>query len=263
VDYLHFAAELPGLYENWAQLSVQPKSRRFHVVLERIYGMTTINVLQLLNFAVSCLEEGEAYAEVGCFRGATLVGALLGHPTRRALAVDNFSEFDPHGDNHVVLRQNLTAFGTERQVEFHAQNFEEYFLQLRSETPRIGVYLYDGAHDYRSQMMGLLLAVPLLADRALLIVDDSNFPAVKQATWDFLTIRRECRLLFDLPTPGNGHSSFWNGVYVLAWDRASRSNYEWPTLQAARQPALLESLDALQLVHLQKRDNSIVMVKAQ
>jgi hypothetical protein len=51
----------------------------------------------LTNFAVGCLENDEVYAEVGCYHGATLIGALLNQPTAKALAADNFSEFDLGG----------------------------------------------------------------------------------------------------------------------------------------------------------------------
>src|SRR5262249_42638689 len=149
------------------------------------------------------LDGDEFYAEVGCFRGASLVGALSGHPGRRALAVDNFSLFDPEGHNRRILAANLAAFGLRQQVQFHNQDFMECLLVLRRTPLKVGMYFYDGAHDYRSQLLGLLLAVPLLAPRALLVVDDSNCAGVKQATWDFLALQPEGRLLLDLPTPRN------------------------------------------------------------
>jgi protein O-GlcNAc transferase len=74
--------------------------------------------------------------------------------------------------------------------------------------PRIGLYFCDGPQDYRSQLVGLLLAEPFLADRAIIVVDDQNFVAVKQATWDFLVVRTQASVLFELPTPGNCHPSF-------------------------------------------------------
>jgi hypothetical protein len=231
-------------------------------VLGRVRGMTSPNVLQLLNAAVGLLEEGEVYLEVGCFQGATLIGALLEHPSRRAYAVDNFSEFDRDGQNHRRLLDNLTAFRLDRQVGFHNQPFEEFFLDRRTDGTRVGVYFYDGAHDYRSQLLGLLLAVPLLAGRALVVVDDSNCAAVKQATWDFLAAFPPCRLLLDLPTPGNGHPSFWNGLFVLGWDRGRPAACDKAALRRARQPALLESLYALQLVNLRVRGNTVEMLRA-
>ncbi|MGA7934899.1 MAG: hypothetical protein WCA35_15240, partial [Kovacikia sp.] len=65
MDYRNFVAQLPSLYNHWGQEGVAPKSGQFQAALNRITGMTTANVTQLLNFAVECLEPGEVYCEVG------------------------------------------------------------------------------------------------------------------------------------------------------------------------------------------------------
>jgi hypothetical protein len=253
----HFLATLPSLYEGWGAPAVRPRDGRFAGVLSRVRGMTAPCVLQLLNHAVGCLGEGECYCEVGCFQGATVVGALLGHAGRAALAADNFSEFDPQGHNRAALLGNLGAFGLRGQVRFHDQGFEDFLLGLRGGGAKVGAYFYDGAHDYRSQLLGLLLAVPLLAGRALLVVDDGNWPAARQAAWDFLAVRPEARPLLDLRTPGNGHPTFWNGLLVLGWEAGGDNRFGPEDLRRGRQPALLESIYALQMVCL-KAEGGVV-----
>jgi hypothetical protein len=259
MDLPRFHRELPGLYLDWGRPSVRPVGEQSKSVLRRVRGMTTAGVLELLNHAVGCLEGEECYLEVGSYHGATLIGALLGHPGRLAHAADNFTEFDPAGSNHATLLANLGAFGLAGQVRFHRQHFEPLLRGLRGSGVRVGVYLYDGAHDYRSQLLGLLLAVPLLAARALVVVDDGNFPAVKQATWDFMSVCPAARLLFDLPTPQNCHGSFWNGLQVLAWEAGADNGYDWPALAAARQTGLLASLDLLQEVQLSREGKRIAV----
>lgn len=252
MDYQTFIKQLPSLYHHWGQASVQPKSDRFQAVLQQIEGMTTVNVLQLLNFAVACMEPGEVYCEVGCFQGSTLTGALLNHFDRMAYAIDNFSEFDFGNENQPKLMQNLAAFGLDEQVLFCDQDFEAFFADLRAleTSDRIGVYLYDGAHDYRSQLMGLLLVKPFLADRALIIVDDSNWDAVQQANWDFIAAHPQCQLLLDLPTPAQSYAemsscSFWNGLQILSWDVQAKYTPSWETLQQVRKPGLIHALYTL------------------
>jgi hypothetical protein len=256
MDIQKFVSGLPDLYDNWGQESVRPKSDIFHEALQKIQGMTTPNVMQLLNFAVACMEPDEIYCEIGCFRGSTLIGALLNHPNVRAYAVDNFSEFDAQGINESILLDNLTTFGSRDQVLFFNSDFEEFFLDFRqfwqanqgdqeieSFLPqKIGVYLYDGPHDYRSQIMGLLLARDFLADPALIIVDDSNWRPVKQANWDFLAAHRQCQLLMDLPTPNNGHPTFWNGLHLLGWNQEVACHYSLETFQQARDRALIQDI---------------------
>lgn len=228
MNYHKFLQQLPDLYENWGQVSVSPKSHRFGQALQQVKGMTTANVMQLLNFAVDCMEPDEIYCEVGCFQGSTLIGALLDHPSQMTYAVDNFSEFDTSGENLEKLIHNLTKFNLKEQVCFCNQSFEEFFLDLRTmqTSDKIGVYFYDGAHDYRSQLLGLLLAKPFFADQALIVVDDTNWHIVKQANWDFIAAHPQCQLLLDIQTPGNGHETFWNGLQVLSWDINSEFNYD-------------------------------------
>lgn len=250
MDYERFIQELPNYYENWGEVSVKPKTEQFQSALEVVPGMTTSNVTQLLNFAVACMETDEVYCEIGCFRGATLVGALLSNANKMAYAVDNFSEFDPDGENLAQLEANLKAFGLYEQVCFCEQNFEEFFFFLRETevSDRFGVYFYDGAHDYRSQLLGLLLAKPFLADKALIIVDDTNALSARQANWDFMASHPQCNLLLDIVTPGNSSPTFWNGVQIMSWDASRTYNYGWETFQKLREPLLIEGIYELQFV---------------
>ena len=247
MDYQRFIQQLPNLYHHWGTTAVQPKTPYFEAALQQLQGMTTANMLQLLNFAVACMEPGEVYCEVGCLQGATLIGALLNQPDRMSYAIDNFSEVDGAGENRTKLMQNLAIFQLEEQVCFCEQDFESFFADLRSldTSDRIGVYLYNGAHDYRSQLMGLLLVKPFLADRALIIVYNSNEDSVQQANWDFIAAHPQCRLLLDLPTPANGYPTFWNGLQILSWDVESNHHYDWSTLKQAGKPDFIQALHNL------------------
>jgi hypothetical protein len=237
VDYKHFFSHLPSLYDDWGTPSTRPRSPRFAEILERVSGMTKPSVLQLLNYAVACLEKGDVYLEVGSYRGATLIGALEGNSTANAYAIDNFSEFDPTGDGLAILQQNLESFAIGGQVAFSDGDFEEILTSqsfVGNAKGKVGVYLYDAAHDYRSQFMGLLLIRPLLATRGVLIVDDANWDAVAQATDDFVRVEPRCRLELRLANGG----TFWNGLDVLSWDRgrgsaAPQADSRRPNLLAA------------------------------
>jgi hypothetical protein len=130
-----------------------------------------------------------------------------------------------------------------RGAQFANQDFERYLVERRRRGgPPIGVYLYDGAHDYRSQLLGLLLAVPHLAERALVVVDDANFAAGREATWDFLAACPQARLLLEVRTPGNGHPDFWNGLQVLTWERSGDYGYSTEELATHRDINFLRTL---------------------
>jgi protein O-GlcNAc transferase len=220
VDYQRFIEQLPGLYTNWGQASVHPQSEAFDAVLEQVKETTTANVMQLLNVAVECMEADEVYCEIGCSVGANLIGALLNHPLQMAYAVDNFSASDAAAEKLNQLNNNLAAFNLEDQVFFCNQETEEFFFDLREmqTAEKIGVYFYAAAKDYRSQLLGLMLAQPFLADKALIVVDGSNYSSVQQACWDFMAAQSQCQLLLDC--------SFGNGVQVFCWDVNIESGYK-------------------------------------
>jgi hypothetical protein len=229
MNYEKFISQLPTKYDNWTSELVTPKSDDFKSILTKIEGMTTPNVLQLINLAVECMSDDEVYCEIGTYQGSTLIGALINNPHKMAYAVDDFSEFDLNGENFNKLENNLSFFNLEEQVIFCNQDFEEFFFDLKNSqiNNKIGVYFYDGSHDYRSQLMGLLLAVPFLANQALIIVDDTNFMSAKQANYDFLALNPHCELILDLPTPQNFHCTYWNGIQVFSFDRLKNISYNW------------------------------------
>ncbi|MEG4113924.1 MULTISPECIES: O-linked N-acetylglucosamine transferase family protein [unclassified Microcoleus] len=221
MDVQKFINHLPNYYNNWNLPSVQPKSLRFREILEQVEGMTTPNIMQLLNFAVDCMEPEEVYCEIGCLRGASLIGALLNHPDCMAYAIDNFSEFDDSGQNLERLTNSLSEFNLEEQVFFCNQDFEEFFgeLQKIGLDEKIGVYFYDASYDYRSQILGLLLVKPFLADKALIVLGNANSDQVQQAILDFTLTNPQYQLVLNLQTSKFFEETFWNGISIFSWDK--------------------------------------------
>ncbi len=218
MDLEKFIQHLPEQYVNWGQGNIQPKSPQFQHILDRFKGMTTINIMQLLNFAVELLPAREIFCEIGCLQGANLIAALINHPHVSAYAIDNFSEFDPFEQNLEQLIANLEAFDLTERVLFYQQNFEEFFSDLRNNylENKIGLYVYDAAHDYRSQLMGLMLAKPFLAEQALIVITNSNFEASCQAVQDFIHSEPQCQLIFDFAN--SDHYRAWQGTHILGWN---------------------------------------------
>ena len=227
MDYQRFIKQLPFLYENWGKEEVSPNSNRFQNLLNQVQGMTTTNVMQLLNYAVECMEPEEVYCEVGCFQGATLIGALLDQPDRMAYAVDNFSEFNPWQDNESKLLENIERFNLDEQICFCYQDFEYFFLNLREMglEEKIGVYFYDGAHDYRSHLMGLLLVRPFLAENALIVTVNSNWQAVQQANRDFKALNPNCQSYNYLFPSKDSKQPRSYEVQIFIWDIYAKNTY--------------------------------------
>ena len=244
MDYQIFTQYLSSLYENWGTSQVHPKSPQFQQIINQVETTSTANVMQLLNLAVECMPRDEVYCEIGSFQGGSLIAAMLNHPEHTAYSVDNFSEFDPFGDNFDNLAENLSNFNLTEQVLFCNQDFEEFFstLQEMQSADKIGVYFYDASHDYRSQLLALLLAKPFLADEAIIIINNNS--AACQANWDFIAANPQCQLLLDFSTPELTNSG--NGLQVLSWNVRQTDNYDWSTFQQIRQQTVIQSIYELQ-----------------
>ncbi|MEG4324941.1 tetratricopeptide repeat protein [Microcoleus sp. herbarium5] len=255
MDFQRFIEQLPNFYDNWNFPSVQPKSQRFGKVLEQVEGMTTANIMQLLNFAIDCMEPGEVYCEIGCLRGASLIGTLLDHPDCMAYAVDNFSEFDDSAENFEKLTNNLSQFNLQDQVFFCNQDFEEFFdeLQQIGLDEKIGVYFYDATYDYRSQLLALLLVKPFLADRAIIILSNANSEDVQQAILDFTATNERCQIVLNFPTVKFCDDNFWNGISILSWGIDGINNENCLTDKCKSHVVI----EALRETHLKQQKESV------
>lgn len=218
-----FIRDLPDQYYSWSSLAAFPRDpRRFIDVLENVQHMTSPATLQLINFAVACMDAGEVYLEVGAWRGATTIGALIGN-TARGYAIDNDSMDDHDKDDRKsadVWKENIKKFNLGRRATYINASAPEVFERkdLLGGSPA-GVFLFDG--DKRTPDVAykaLMGAVPFLSPRAVILVDDANTPQIREAAFWFCHHYRTyaCKML-DLPTPGNCWPVFWNGLIVIGW----------------------------------------------
>jgi len=206
-----------------------PKDRKLHRITDTQEGMATENVGSLLNYAVSLLEPGECYLEVGTWKGRTLSYAMEGHADKEFYACDNFSQFTrpprwywPFGEREPKrsLQRVLLRASKNYRVTFLEGDFRVILPRLNRQ---VGVYFYDGGHSFDDQFEGLELALPLMATESLIIVDDTNpyekgvnESEAREADSQWLAKHPEWRLLFDLcaPLPPR-HAGWGNGVQVL------------------------------------------------
>jgi predicted O-methyltransferase YrrM len=220
MDLEAFQAALPELFDGDLRAG-HPADRRFRAVLADVPGMATENKLALLNLAAAHLEEGEAYLEVGSFKGLSLIGAMLGNPGRRFYAIENFLEFNLDGGlARPELEANLARWVEPGQVRLlEGDCFRLLRDEGRLEEP-VGVYFYDGAHGRLPHYLALGVAEPWLAARALVVIDDTSWPIVSQATDRYLAAHPGYRLLFDLAAEHEEDPRWWNGVRVYAFERS-------------------------------------------
>jgi predicted O-methyltransferase YrrM len=214
-----FRTELPRVFGGDLNAS-HPLDRRFRALLEDVPGMATESKLALLNLAAAHLEPGEAYLEVGSFKGLSLIGAMLRNPHARFYAVESFLEFNRDaGATREELLGNLDRWVALQRLALLEGDCFRLLRRPRALEGPVGVYFYDGAHGRLPHYLALAVAERWLADRALVMVDDASWPIVARATDRYLAAHPGYELLFDLPAEREEDPRWWNGLRVYAFRR--------------------------------------------
>jgi predicted O-methyltransferase YrrM len=219
VDADRFFAELPRLFDDYPR-SEHPRDRRFQAVAEGVENLARENNLALLNLAASLLEPGEAYVEVGVYHGASLIASMLGNEGKRFVGIDSFGFRDATLEG---VEANLERFGLPRPEILIGDAFELVPGGALDGVP-IGVWYYDAAHDYDSQVEGLRIAEPLLAPGALVIVDDTDWADVDRAMDDYLAAQPRATRILALEGKSRGSPQWWEGMQVLVWDGGAQAS---------------------------------------
>ncbi len=192
-------------------------------------GKKIIGVLQ--RFAqFKEIDEGSGYLEIGVFQGLTLLSVARALKNAPAFGVDNFSQFDIDGKNQNIVLERIAANNIKNAFLIN-MDFEEALLSLEGhlKDTRIGLYFVDGPHDYRSQLLCLEFIKPYLSERAIIIVDDSNYRHVRQANHDFLINNPQFKLFYEAYTDQHpqtmdekkrvaAENGWWNGVNIIVKD---------------------------------------------
>jgi predicted O-methyltransferase YrrM len=171
------------------------------------------------------------YLEIGVFRGLTLISNSYYNQNVLCYGIDNFSLFDQDKQNISIINENVNKFNLLNTMIINL-DYEVALDALNNYIGdnKVGVFFVDGAHDYRSQLVPLLRIIPYLAENAVVIIDDANYPHVRQATNDFLKSNHDFALLFEAYTtkhPSNMNKNeefesldgWWNGVNILIKDQ--------------------------------------------
>lgn len=186
-----------------------------------VEGFSSLKKQMLLKLAFSCLDAEECYLEVGTYTGKSLISALMGNEKRKCYACDNFTEFTD-SNSFDILMANLERYELKEEVTFFNTDFRHILSQEHIQRP-VGLYFYDGAHDFASQYDAIKKAEHLLAPDALVIVDDWRFAKdsrsyAKEATEKAIReSSRKFEMLYELPARFNGdHAMWWNGIAVYS-----------------------------------------------
>ena len=201
-------------------------------VLGGLAGLATVGTLQRL---VARIDRDAAlcYLEIGVFQGLSLLSVAIENRDFPCFGIDNFSILDPKGENLSIVEDRTRRLDASN-AHLINRDYEAALTALGEHigSRKVGVFFVDGAHDYRSQLMALLLIRPYLAEQAVIVIDDANYFDVRQATHDFLLTHPEFKMVFESYSPGHpanldretllAHEAGWlNGINVLVADPAN------------------------------------------
>ena len=216
MDADRFLEELHVRWEDFPR-SEHPGDRRFQPVAEGVTNLATENTLALLNLAASLLGPAESYVEIGVYHGASLIASMLGNEDKHFVGIDSFGFRDASLEG---VEANLARFGLPRPEFVVGDAFE---LVPAGAVPdrSVGVWYYDAAHDFDSQVRGLRIAEPLLVDGALMIVDDTDWTDVERAMDAYLAEQPHASRILTIDGKSRGQPQWWEGMQVLRWGQAS------------------------------------------
>lgn len=201
-----------------------------HVV--DVVGHSSPRVCAFLNRLVANLPVGEHYLEVGTWKGLTLLSAAHGNADKVCIACDKFrfwGRWTGFGfQARRALERNMRRLREgSAYVDFRHTTCERLFNEQRVQGP-IGVYFFDGDHSYRGTRFGISAAAPLLAARAVVLVDDWHHADIRRATHDGF-VEAGLRVLWhrELADDGN-RQGWWNGLGVFFVENPARRDGAGP-----------------------------------
>lgn len=195
----------------------------------------------LRDLAVRFVDENNCYLEVGVFQGLTLLNVANEIKKHKVYGVDNYAFFDPQKENLSIVEERIKKLELEN-VQLLNMDYEQAFRNFNDYvSEKIGLYFIDGPHDYRSQLMYLLYAIPHMADESVIIVDDCNYRHVRQANYDFLVTHPEYKLAFQAYSPAHPNNKtkeelksskagWWNGINILVRDKENVLDVMYPPI---------------------------------
>jgi hypothetical protein len=188
-----------------------PTSRRLSALPSLIPGLSTENILVLLNLAAAALEQDEVAVEIGSLHGLTLVGTALGNPDVSLYACDNFSRPD---SSLACLTSTVARFLPTANIHLFSADYREFLSAAPWHPRRVGLFFYDGPHTFADQLAALLAVAPHLAESALLVVDDANDWPIRAALREAARQLPAMKTVLSLHTLGDHDRYWWNGVRV-------------------------------------------------
>lgn len=170
-----------------------------------------------INNLLSYIKEPR-YLEIGSWSGSTACAALWGNSIK-SLCIDNWSQFN--GPKDTFLSNIEACKGGNDFAHIEADFRKVDYNNIGT----FNVILYDGPHEEIDQLDGIVMPQKALTDSYILVVDDYNWPSVRNGTFralNQLCLEVECSI--EVRTSTNNvqppinlkNGSEWHNGYYFA-----------------------------------------------
>ncbi|MBO1766593.1 class I SAM-dependent methyltransferase [Allobranchiibius sp. GilTou38] len=223
MDTTAFFTQLQHAFPGEPQ-DTDPVDPRWAQIAQDVTGFTGPNELAVLNVAASVLPDDESYLEVGTFKGRSLCAAVQGNASKDFFVMENFLEFGMAGQEaRAELEDNLERYAGDAAVHLLEGDCFRLMAQLGTVTKPVGVYFYDGEHTLLAHYLALAVAEPLLADEALVLVDDASWPVVQRAHRLFLRRHPGWTIAATWDAAHADDPRWSNGLHALVFKRTANA----------------------------------------
>lgn len=186
---------------------------------EGIKGYSSARVRILLNKIVSKLPPNEAYLEVGCRLGSTMIPALFGHRSAIAYGCDDFSMKNNNGVIQKALSANMIRYEPQLpKIRIFSKDCFELCREPHPFDAPIGVYFYDADHSEEAQCKAIVDFKRFFAPEVVAVIDDWNRPRVRAGTWKGIGLIYPKKVeSWELLTANNNgdKDGFWCGLGIF------------------------------------------------
>jgi hypothetical protein len=166
------------------------------------------------------------YLEIGTWYGSSSVSSIYNNNIQ-AYFIDNWSQFN--GDLN-IFKKNIDKFGN-KPSSYNIIESDCWKVNLDTFKYKFNVYLFDGDHTELDHFKSLEYYYPVLEDTFVFLVDDWNWPNVRDGTMraiDTLNLHVLFRHeefvnnddLIDMPNH-KGKQTWWNGIGIFLLQKSS------------------------------------------
>jgi hypothetical protein len=165
--------------------------------------------------------EVHRFLEIGTWQGITLICGMYKNSHIECYAVDNWSQFN--GDMNTVIT-NCTKWHTNGE-HIHLIEGDCFDDSTISRVPNgIDMFIFDSDHSLESHTNSLVKYIEKCSDEFIFIVDDWNWPDVRNGTYESMK-QSNIDILYELEirttwndkhTPlDDAKENWWNGLYCV------------------------------------------------